>query len=230
MTEDFKEKAAEAVARGKKIIYTFHAMTEEVEKKLDFLINRIVGLYGKSGDMQTFLYTTVKELAINGLKANYKRIFFRENNLDILSEDAYNHGMTLYKEHMNEEMAAVYGQKAQNYRIAVSIHLNHSAEGVMVEVINHSSITPFEEKRFREKLQEVMAYDDLMQFYMDHADDTEGAGMGLALIVTLMKKVGINPHLFRMIVGEDKTTARIEVPFSKTYFPVRDVETVHFEN
>jgi hypothetical protein len=121
-------------------------------------------------------------------------------------------------------MAAVYGKKARDHRLSVSIRFTHRKEGIVAEVINSATVTPIEEKRFREKLEKIMAYEDLMQFYMDHADDSEGAGMGLALIVNLMKSMGINPELFRIFFQNDSTVARMEIPFSKKSIPARSAE------
>ncbi|PKL11869.1 MAG: hypothetical protein CVV50_05120, partial [Spirochaetae bacterium HGW-Spirochaetae-6] len=73
-----------------------------------------------------------------------------------------------------------------------------------------------------QKLALIMDYEDLLQFYLENADETEGAGMGLALVITLLKKVGIDPHLFRVIARPNYTLARIEIPFEPQYKPMRE--------
>ena len=59
-----------------------YAMSSDVENTLDKIISRILNKY-KRPDLKSLVYTCTKELAINGTKANLKRIFFTEKGLDI---------------------------------------------------------------------------------------------------------------------------------------------------
>ena len=221
----FEKKIKNALEKGTNISLISYSMAEDTEKKLDKIIFFLLERYNQPDDLNTLIYTCTKELAINGLKANLKRIYFEENKLDINITADYEAGMQDYKKCLTEEMATVYGRIAKNKRIFVQITFFHTLHGIRIEVINNSSITSQEERRLREKLSKVMEYEDLMDFYMANADDTEGAGMGLALIVTLLKKVGIDPNLFRIIIKPDHTLARLEIPFNKNYVPVREANT-----
>jgi hypothetical protein len=49
---------------------------------------------------------------------------------------------------------------------------------------------------------------------MDNADDTEGYGMGIALIVILLKSEKLDPNLFTIVTAPDTTTARIKIPIT----------------
>jgi len=59
---------------------------------------------------------------------------------------------------------------------------------------------------------------------MDNMDNTEGAGLGIALIMILLKNEGIDPNLFRIITHPDRTIARVEIPFSENYVSIRSGE------
>ena len=52
---------------------------------------------------------------------------------------------------------------------------------------------------------------------MDNADNTEGAGLGLALIIIMMKGEGIDPNLFRIAITDEYTSARLEIPFTNEF-------------
>ena len=64
------------------------------------------------------------------------------------------------------------------------------------------------------QLEKGMGYDDIAQFYMDNADNAEGAGLGLALILIMLKGEGKDPKFFRIVIGDETTTARLEIPLS----------------
>ena len=221
---DFKsaEKSLKnAINKGKIIRLISYAMTIRFEKTMDIVISNILDKY-KKPELQSIVYTCTKELALNGTKANIKRIFFEENNLDINDEEDYEKGIHLYKNVIREEEVIKYGPKAKQKGLFVKISFIHNAEVLKIEVMNNTEMTDQEATRLREKFSQVMKYDDLMQYYTDHADDTEGAGLGLALIMILLMAEGINPGFFRIGMEKNSTIARLEIPLTKEYVCERD--------
>lgn len=218
---DVEKNLQLAVNDGKIIHLVSYSMSNDIEKKLDKAIESILEKYGKI-EMKGLVYTSVKELAINGTKANLKRIFFEEKGFKLEDPEDYDRGMAEYKDYMTEDKALEYGRLAKKKGFFVRISFFHDSTGMRIEVINNTAITSQEEKRLREKLSKIMKYDDLMQFYLENPDNTEGAGMGLALITTMLKGEEIDPNLFRIMTTPEQTTARIEIPFSKDYVSLRE--------
>lgn len=101
------------------------------------------------------------------------------------------------------------------------ISFYYSSDGIRIEVVNNAPITEQEEKSLREKLEKGMRYNDIAQFYLDNEDNTEGAGLGLALILIMLKGEGIDPSYFRIIIQEDVTIARLEIPLTPNFQSVR---------
>ncbi len=198
-------------------------INEKVEKYILHTLSLILEKCGKAGYLDMF-YTIVKELTINGVKANQKRIFFEDHNLDILNDDEYEQGMILFKKEFSEAMNETYGQRSREKGIYVKIFLTYSHEGLCVEVENNTPITPIEERRLREKMKKSMGYNDIAEFYMDNMDNSEGAGLGIALIIILLKGENIDPNLFRIFTHESKTIARVEIPFQAGYVSRREKE------
>lgn len=210
-----------AINNGKIIRLISYAMSDDIEQKLDQVISSLLETYGHS-DKKGMIYTSVKELAINGTKANLKRIFFEEQGLNIHDEEQYEKGIKLYKETMVEEKAIEYGKIAKRRGLYVRISFFHEKDGLRIEVINNTAITKQEEKRLREKMGTIMQYDSLVDFYAENPDPTEGAGMGLALVTTMMRAEEIDPNWFRIITLKDKTIARMEIPFTSNYISLRE--------
>lgn len=168
------------------------------------------------------VYTVIKELSINACKANQKRVFFEEKNLDISKTSDYSKGIVLYKSSFSESMGAEYGQKCRDKGYYCLIRMEKNPNGVLLSVTNNTPIAKEEEASIREKLAKAMSYDDLAQFYMDNADNTEGAGLGLALIIIMMKGEDLDPNYFRISIANGLTTARLEVPLTSEFKSKRD--------
>jgi len=78
-----------------------------------------------------------------------------------------------------------------------------------------------EERRLRSHLARAMEVRNLVQFSEAYGDDTEGAGLGLALVIMLIKDMGFDPDYFRVFTRGDSTVARLEFPLKKDYVPIR---------
>lgn len=218
---DVEKNIEIAVDDGRAIKIITYSMGESIEHNLKSVISNILKKYDKSQFMET-IYTGVKELAINATKANMKHIIFEELGMDINDPVQYEEGMKLYKERLTEEWIAQYGHKAKERDVSVKITFFHDKDGLRVVIKNNIPISDFDEERIREKLAKVMQYDDLVQFYMENADETEGQGLGIGLIVMLLKGENINPHLFRIGIIDRNTTARIEIPFTDKFVSTRE--------
>ena len=67
-----------------------------------------------------------------------------------------------------------------------------------------------------------MEFEDLVQFYMQQGDNTEGAGMGITLITILLRQAGVDPHCFTIYSNEyNETVSRLELPLDPNYIPKR---------
>jgi len=222
IVQKINENIEIAVKNGRYLVLKTHRMTDLVEKHIQYALESIL----KKTEHERYihsLYTILKELVINGCKANQKRIFFEERGLDIFNPDDYQKGLEEYKKNFSEEMAIEYGKKAKQKGLYVLIDFEFDENGLRIEVVNNSTIAPQEEKAMREKLKKAMGYNDLAEFYMDAAmqGEAEGAGLGLALVIILLKGEGIDPNYFRIIIDKDKTIARLEIPFTDKFVSKR---------
>ncbi|MGB9621267.1 MAG: histidine kinase [Brevinematia bacterium] len=219
--EEFLSVVEKLINEKKYFYLKFYGISEEIERRLNITITKIFEKFGRS-DLADIIYTCVKELVINASKANIKRVVFEENNIDFSDEKSFLEGMIKYKNELSESKLPKYISKLSENNLYISVAFYYSEDGVRIEVVNNVSMTDFENKRIREKLKKAMGYDDISQFYLEQGDELEGAGLGIALIVMLLKGVGIDPSLFR-ISGPNNNfvLARIEVPLTEKYVSVR---------
>lgn len=219
--EEFKKLVDQLVDQEKSFYIKFYIVDDSVEKKVEYAIQKILSKYGKD-ELVPIVYTCVKELMINANKANIKAVVMEENKVDVSNEKEYLEALIKFKGELTEQNIPKYYKKLMEKDLYVTVSFFYSKDGFRVEVLNNRPIMPFEDRRVREKLKKAMSYDDLAQFYLEQGDELEGAGLGIALIVMLMKGAGLDPSLFRISgPGTNYVKARIEIPFTKDYIPIR---------
>jgi len=131
-------------------------------------------------------------------------------------------GLTKFKSLLDSRDSYKYYAELRNADLWVMYTLFHNSEGLRIEVVNNTDIIELEETRIRMKLKKAMHYTDIALFYQSEPDHSEGAGMGIALLVILMQSVGLDPSLFRIGSKNGMTVTRIEVPFHSAYKSVRE--------
>lgn len=209
------------IENGKILSLKTHRISKSAEEHIQKAVELILDKLTYPTLVPT-LYTIIKELAINACKANQKRVFFEERGYSMVEPQEYAKGVREYRELFSEEMSHEFGAKAKKKGYYCLISFRYDEDGITIEVVNNTPIAKEEEKAVRERLEKGMLYDDIAQFYIDNADTTEGAGLGLALILIMLKGEGIDPNYFRIIMGDDSTVARLEIPLSKRFVSVRE--------
>ncbi|MCB1326482.1 MAG: histidine kinase [Spirochaetales bacterium] len=217
-----RESILKAINTGQKLVFLTHVLSENMEHQLDFVIAALLKKYDQEHLQSTF-YTCLKEIVINATKANAKEAYFKAEGLKIDQEEDYERGMARLRGAMNEAWIEKYGAAAKEMGLDVSITFEHNSDGVRVLVWS-SPMKAREESRIRQKLAEGMRYDDIVAFYLANADQTEGEGIGLVMILLLLKAEHISPHLFRIGTVEQKTLARLEIPLSENFVSVRGAD------
>jgi len=211
-----------AIEMGEPIVIRLYAIIEATEKLLEYIVSKILNLY-KRDDLIGAVYTSVKELAINGTKANLKRILFDEENIKIDNNLEYERGMALFRKKLNERFIKKYAAMGKKKGLKVEVIFKYSPKVFIIEIINNAAITAKEDKRIRNNFQKAIGYDDIAQFYMEAGDSTEGSGMGITLVTMLLKSSNLDPHGFTIYSDyAKKTCAKLEIPLSDEYQTSRE--------
>jgi hypothetical protein len=170
------------------------------------------------------LYNGMKEIIINGLKANLKRVIFKKNDISLDKPKSIEKGMKLFKEFIVTHDSDTIETLLKDNGYVLIIYFFMLENGLKIEVLNNSELTGFEEKRIREKFKRAMQYKSLIEYIEAEGEDQlEGAGLGLFLFVLMLREMGINPANFRVGRFTDGfTVSRIEIPFNENYCGKRD--------
>ena len=162
---------------------------------------------------ESFLFNCLSyclfELLDNASKANAKRIFFQEQNLNINDESDYSSGMKNFKENLSENKEHYKEELAAG---RLQVHLQLSADDVIsLAVTNNTKITSAEYRRIQDKIEKTKRYTEVSDAFAD-IDQTEGSGLGIITIMIMLKKLGLNTDCLKFSTSEDETIASIIIP------------------
>lgn len=149
------------------------------------------------------------ELLDNANRANAKRVYFQENNLDINNQDDYQKGMKAFKEVLSDNTKHFMNSFANDYlKIDLQLSINNI---ITLKVTNNTKITEFEYQRINEKIAKTKNVDFIGDAYGD-IDQTEGSGLGIISIIFMLKRLGLEPENLTFLKEEESTVAIIEIP------------------
>lgn len=208
---------------GKAITVVTYYLTDYGEMVLNAISERILSRYGRS-DLTDLVYTALKELVMNATKANLKRIILADEGLNPDEPADYETGMRLFKQNLPEKRIKQFRRRFREMNLPVRIAFHYRPFlALKINIVNSFPLLRQEEERIRAKFKHALNYTDLVQFYMDHGDETEGAGMGLTLVAILMAQLGIDRRLFAVYSNErrNETVASIEIPLTEQYVSER---------
>ena len=179
--------------------------------------------------MTEYLTYCLNELTINAKKANTKRIYFAEQQLDINNEADYNKGMKTFKrDTMNNINKYLTLQKNAGLFVKVLLQVRNGK--IKIEIRNNSELTVFEYKRIHDKLTRAQQLDSIENAFSQVIDETEGAGLGLVIMILMLRKIGLTDDNFSYISENGETITRIVLPLNPESQEQIDVISKNFIN
>lgn len=149
---------------------------------------------------------------MNAIKANQKRMVFKEAGLDIKDPDQYLIGMERFKEELISKKD-LYADLLEQNGLYVLITFGFNQNSFLLKVSNNVGILPEEDQRIQERISKARSYNDLSEVFENHGDESEGAGLGLAMSLLMLKNEGIEGDSYRIKSEEGITSAYIKIPF-----------------
>jgi putative nucleotidyltransferase with HDIG domain len=205
-----EEKIKKAVQSGIPLTITTYTLPHEMDLYIELVIEIFLKQVDKE-NLKSYIVYCVQELAMNAKKANTKRVYFMERGLDLTNPNDYKEGMSSFKE---DTLANIdhYLQLQKEKGLYIRLILQIKQHVIHIEVRNNVTITKTELIRIHDKLARSRQYDSLEDALAQVLDDSEGAGLGLVILVLMLKKIGLNEDSFDITSNEKETIARILIP------------------
>ncbi len=179
--------------------------------------------------LKEYLNFCLSELLTNAKKANTKRVYFKEKGLDINNPEDYEKGMENFKMDTltNIDHYLELQKKAGLY---IRLSLRILADKIYIEIRNNSKLTVFEKERIQQKLDSVQQYKEMDEVFTNVLDQSEGAGLGIIIIILMLQKVGLSKDNYQVVSDGDETVTRIILPCNRTVFSGVEMLSYEFVN
>ncbi|MDR2499518.1 MAG: HDOD domain-containing protein [Treponema sp.] len=208
-----EEKIKKAVQSEIPLTITTFTLPHEIE----LYIAQVVEVFLKLADqekLKPYIVYCVQELMVNAKKANTKRVYFAERGLDLEKPDDYELGMARFKEDTLGNIAH-YLRRQKELGLYIKLILQSKKNTIYIEVRNNAAITKRELIRIHDKIARSRQYENLEEAMFQVLDDSEGAGLGLVIMILMLNKMGLNEDCFDILGTGKETIARLAVPLQK---------------
>ncbi|MDR0598575.1 MAG: HDOD domain-containing protein [Treponema sp.] len=207
-------KIKKAVQSGIPLTITTFTLPHEIEVYVEQVLTIFLRQVNQE-KLKDYVVYCVQELAVNAKKANTKRVYFTERGLDLANPDDYKLGMSTFKDDtLNDIGHYLRLQKDKGLYIKLVFQVRKNV--IYIEIKNNIAITKIELVRIHDKLARSRQYNNLEDALSQVLDDSEGAGLGLVILVLMLKKMGLDEDCFDITGTENETIARIIIPLEKT--------------
>lgn len=198
------------------------------ERQVRDAIYKITEAYG-SRKLAPVIHTMVRELAVNALKAVYKKIFYERVIQELgIPEVSYAEWLDLFKAEIDAHRAENFSRIAREEDLGISVYLRFNEDGLSLRVSNQGKPTELEYARIKsaiEQSRQVSNMRALMEEREGQDEHSEGAGMGIAMCIMTLKGLHIPAENFRIELKSTQTVASIELPWQNLLPPSEQKET-----
>jgi len=225
-----------AVQNSVPLIFRIAGLLPESFPLLDAILQVYLGELGQEKIQEPLSYC-LKELIANAQKANVKRIYFEERSLQISRKDEYEKGMQGFHKEISENLSH-FLQKLKERGMSIEVSFHATGGALMLSVRNGAAISPMELSRINERIVRTRTFHSFFEVLESSVDHTEGAGLGIMMLVQFLKRIGLDEKAFSIKSEHGKTAASIVIPMSAVHLDqiriltdvlVRDIESLpHF--
>lgn len=199
-----------ALGNGAPIELRTDVLTPEESDYITSVVTDILKLSGRA-DMVDHVVYCLNELLTNAKKANTKRVYFEENGWRLDNPAEYKFGMQEFKQATLSNIDHYIDlMKQKGLYIIAKFQVDN---GVFLCEIRNNCILVLEEyKRIHDKITRAQNYESVHEPLTELVDNSEGAGLGLIILIIMLKKFGLPPDGFSARVEGEETRISFRLP------------------
>lgn len=212
------KRVEKGIDQNKDIRIIAYSVNPGIEHKVKAVLSYVLKKHG-CDILLSPIYTCVKELLINAIKANYKNIYFENYALKNKSEHVINYetAMKLFKLEIRKEEARYLSRMARKKGLKAEILLQQVRDNLRIAIFNPVIMTSTEMQTVIKKLKDAEKCSDITEYLLNNEDDpnVEGAGLGLILISMILKSLGIGQTSLSVRSVRNQTVASLSIPLTR---------------
>ena len=230
------EDIQKAAQRSVPLVFRLAGLLPESFPLLDRILEIYLAELGQEKIQEPLSYC-LKELISNAQKANAKRIYFEEHGLEISRRDDYEKGMKHFHKEVSENLMH-YLQRLRERRLSIDVSFHSTRGALTISVRNDAELLPMEHARIKERIARARAFHSFFEVLETSVDYTEGAGLGLMMMIQFLRRIGLGEEAFSIKSRNGKTVSALVIPMSEVHLDqiriltevlVRDIESLpHF--
>jgi len=213
LAESYQNEIITAVRNESDIVFVSYSALEKTEERIKFALAKILEKHNRF-DLFTPIFSCIKELVSNATKANAKKILIEEGVIQNPDDPA--EIVKKVRSILNERSLLEYGIKAKKHKMSTRVYLKVYKKHLFIEVINNIPLSRKEMNKINDRIKRSSRYDNIAAFFMENQDpEAEGMGLGISMVVVLLKNINITHRNFTITTdGTGKTYARMLIPLS----------------
>jgi len=206
----------EKVKKAIKMSYPLAITTYKLPPETELQIEEITEVFLKEVDLMNFkdpLVYCLKELSVNAKKANTKRVYFEEQGLDIDNKQDYQKGMQHFKDETLSNLE-YYLDRQKDKGLYIKFTFQVVNEILKISIRNNVEINRKEQMRVYDRIARARAFNSLEEAFSEVLDDSEGAGLGIVILILMLKKLGLDEDSFDIEGDNGETIATLTIPIT----------------
>ena len=202
------------------ITFKTFTLPRETEEYLDGVLGVLLAELGQERMKDPLAYC-LRELTVNAKKANTKRVYFLERDLDLNDEDDYKKGMECFKANTLENIKH-YLRRQKEMGLYIKVTFHTTGRTLVIRVRNNTDITRAEQARIYDRIARARGFTSLEEAFDRMQDYVEGAGLGIVILILILKKIGLSEDAFAVDMLEGETVATLTIPFDQVHLDMID--------
>ena len=209
LSDSDRQKIVKAIEAEIPIMITSYTLPHDIEVYINEVTSTFLKMINQEQMIEYITYC-IQELTTNANKANTKRIYFKEKGLDIFDEEQYEKGMKIFKEDTLGDINH-YMELQKKAGLYVKVVLQKIGSEILVEIRNNSKMTYFEYRRIHDKVSRASQFESIEDAFDKVLDNSEGAGLGIVIIMLMLRKIGMDDQSFSFGNDGDETVTSFKI-------------------